>query len=90
MSPHVLKLYNQWLKEMLTSGGKTVTTKIHALMSVVIILSCSFYGFFSSLPYYIFAIPWGREFDNQSLPGGGELDPHEQGVANWNHTLDFM
>ena len=31
-----------------------------------------------------------REFDYQSLPGGGEFDPHALGVGNLNSTLDFI
>ena len=38
----------------------------------------------------IFAVPGRREFDDQSLSGGGEFDPHALGVGNWNCTLDFM
>jgi len=34
--------------------------------------------------------PERREFDYQSLPGGGEFDPHAVGVGNLNCTLDFM
>ena len=34
--------------------------------------------------------PERREFDYQSLPGGGEFDPHALGVGNLNCTLDFM
>ena len=37
-----------------------------------------------------FAVPGRREFDHQSLPGGGESDPHALGVGNLNSTLDFM
>ena len=37
-----------------------------------------------------FAGPGRREFDYQSLPGGGEFDPHALGVGNLNCTLDFM
>ena len=37
-----------------------------------------------------FAIPGRTEFDYQSLPGGGEFDPHVLGVGNLNCTLDFM
>ena len=40
-----------------------------------------------------FAAPGRREFNYQSLPGGGELDPHalgRGGGANLNCTLDFM
>ena len=37
-----------------------------------------------------FAVPRRREFDYQSLPGGGEFDPHALGVGNLNCTLDFM
>ena len=37
-----------------------------------------------------FAVPWRREFDYQSLPGGGEFDPHALGVENLNCTLEFM
>ena len=38
----------------------------------------------------IFAVPGRREFDYQSLLGGGEFDPHALGVGNLNCTLDFM
>ena len=38
----------------------------------------------------IFPVPGKREFDYQSLPGGGEFDPHRLGVGNLNCTLDFM
>ena len=31
-----------------------------------------------------------EEFDYQSLPGGGEFDPHGLWVGNLNCTLDFM
>ena len=31
-----------------------------------------------------------RGFDYQSLPGGGEFDPHAKGVENLNRSLDFM
>ena len=34
--------------------------------------------------------PERREFDYQSLPGGGKFDPHALGVGNLNCTLDFM
>ena len=42
-----------------------------------------------------FAAPGRREFNYQSLPGGGEFDPHalgggRGGGANLNCTLDFM
>ena len=37
-----------------------------------------------------FAVPGRREFDYQSLPGGGEFDPHALGVGSLNCTLDFM
>ena len=37
-----------------------------------------------------FAVPGRREFDDQSLLGGGEFDPHALGVGNLNCTLDFM
>ena len=37
-----------------------------------------------------FAVPGRREFDYQSLPGGGGFDPHALGVGNLNCTLDFM
>ena len=37
-----------------------------------------------------FAFPGRREFDYQSLSGGGEFDPHALGVGNLNCTLDFM
>ena len=37
-----------------------------------------------------FAVPERRELDYQSLPGGGEFDPHALGVGNLNCTLDFM
>ena len=33
---------------------------------------------------------FNMEFDHQSLPGGGEFDPHALGVGNLNSTLDFM
>ena len=36
-----------------------------------------------------FAVPGRREFDYQSFPGGGELDPHALGVGNLNCTLDL-
>ena len=39
---------------------------------------------------YTFAVPGRREFDYQSLPGGGEFDPHTLGVGNLNYILDFM
>ena len=35
-----------------------------------------------------FAVPERREFDYQSLPGGGEFDPHALGVENLNCSLD--
>ena len=35
-----------------------------------------------------FAVPGRREFHYQSLPGGGEFDPHALGVGNLNCTLD--
>ena len=31
-----------------------------------------------------FAVPGRRKFDYQSLPGGGEFDPHALGVGNLN------
>ena len=31
-----------------------------------------------------FAVPGRREFDYQSLPAGGEFDPHALGVGNLN------
>ena len=34
--------------------------------------------------------PERKKFDYQSLPGGGEFDPHALGVGNLNCTLDFM
>ena len=37
-----------------------------------------------------FAVPVRREFDYQSLSGGGEFDLHALGVLNLNCTLDFM
>ena len=37
-----------------------------------------------------FAVPGRREFDHQSLLGGGEFDPHALGVGNLSSTLDFM
>ena len=37
-----------------------------------------------------FPVPGRREFDYQSLLGGGEFDPHVLGVGNLNCTLDFM
>ena len=37
-----------------------------------------------------FDVPGRREFDYQSLPRGGEFDPHALGVGNLNCTLDFM
>ena len=37
-----------------------------------------------------FAVPGRREFDYQSLPEGGEFDPHALGVGNLNCALDFM
>ena len=37
-----------------------------------------------------FAVLGRREFDYQSLPGGGEFDPQALGVGNLNCTLDFM
>ena len=37
-----------------------------------------------------FAVLGRREFDDQSLPGGGEFDPHALGVGNLNCTLAFM
>ena len=36
-----------------------------------------------------FAFPGRREFDYQSLPEGGEFDPHALGVGNLNCTLDI-
>ena len=38
----------------------------------------------------IFAVPGRREFDDQSLSGGEDFDPHALGVGNLNCTLDFM
>ena len=37
-----------------------------------------------------FAFPGRREFAYQSLPWGGEFDPHALGVGDLNCTLDFM
>ena len=37
-----------------------------------------------------FDVPGRREFDYQSLPRGGEFDPHALGVENLNCTLHFM
>ena len=37
-----------------------------------------------------FPVPGRREFDYQSLPGGGEIDLHRLGVGNLNCTLNFM
>ena len=37
--------------------------------------------------FHTFAVPGRREFDYQSLPGGGEFDPHALGVGNLNCTL---
>ena len=37
-----------------------------------------------------FTVLGRREFDYQSLPGGGEFDPHALGVGNLNSTLHFM
>ena len=37
-----------------------------------------------------FAVPGRREFDYQSLLGGGEFDPYALGVGNLNCTLDVM
>ena len=37
-----------------------------------------------------FAVPGRREFDYQSLLGGGEFDLHALGVGNLNCTHDFM
>ena len=37
-----------------------------------------------------FAVPGRKEFDYQSLPGGGEFEPHALGVGNLDCTLDFM
>lgn len=31
-----------------------------------------------------FVLPVGREFDNQSLHGGGDFDPHAQGIGYLN------
>ena len=42
----------------------------------------------SLLRAYTFAVPGRREFDYQSLPGGGEFAPHALGVWNLNCTLD--
>ena len=36
------------------------------------------------------AVPGRREFDYESLPGGGGFDPHALGVGNLNCILDFM
>ena len=41
------------------------------------------------LAFDTFAVPWRREFDYQSLPVGGEFDPHALGVGNLNCTLDL-
>ena len=30
-----------------------------------------------------FVVPGRREFDYQSLPGGGYFEPHAKGVGNW-------
>ena len=40
--------------------------------------------------YDTFAVPGRREFDYQSLPRGGDFDPHALGVENLNCTLYFM
>ena len=37
-----------------------------------------------------FAVQGRREFDYQSVPGGGEFDPHALGVGDLNCSLDFM
>ena len=37
-----------------------------------------------------FAVPGRRAFVYQSLPVGGEFDPHALGVGNLNCTLNFM
>ena len=37
-----------------------------------------------------FAVAGRREFDYQSLPGGGEFDLHALEVGNLNYTLSFM
>ena len=37
-----------------------------------------------------FAVLGRREFDYQSLPGGGEFDPHALGMGNLNCALDFI
>ena len=37
-----------------------------------------------------FAVPGRRELVYQSLPVGGEFDPHALGVGNLNCTLDFI
>ena len=42
------------------------------------------------LAFDTFAVLGRREFDYQSLPGGGEFDPHALGVGNLNYTHDFM
>ena len=34
-----------------------------------------------------FDVPGRREFDYQSLPRGGEFDPHALGVGNLNFTM---
>ena len=36
-----------------------------------------------------FAVQGRRKFDYQSLPGGGEFDPHALGVGNLNCTLNI-
>ena len=40
-------------------------------------------------PAYPGIPPGRREFDHQSLPGGGEFDPHALWVGNLNCTLEF-
>jgi len=37
-----------------------------------------------------FVVLGRRGFDYQSLPGGGEFEPHAKGVGNLNRSLDFM
>ena len=41
-------------------------------------------------PAYPGIPPGRREFDHQSLPGGGEFDPHALCVGNLNCTLEFQ
>ena len=38
----------------------------------------------------IFVVSGRREFYYQSLPGGGEFDPHTKGMGNLNRSLHFM